>query len=149
MIAGIDPGKAGAIALNNGSHHLLPLLADGKTLDVEALQDIIISENIRAAYVEAQHIRARQGGNFTTASNYGRLTAVLDLCGVTWMQITPQMWQKALGLSGDKAEHIAYAEAHGWTIPMSSHYKNAKPLDGVADAACILLAGVKMEVENE
>jgi len=149
MLAGIDPGKAGAVALSDGRYHLLPLLADGKTLDVEALQDIIIAENIRAAYVEAQHVRARQGGNFTTASNYGRLTATLDLCGVGWVQLTPQMWQKTLGLTSDKAEHIAYAETHGFAVPLSSHYKNAKPLDGVADAACILLAGVMLAVKNE
>jgi hypothetical protein len=149
MIAGIDPGKAGAVALNNGRHHLLPLLADGKTLDVEALQDIVIAENVRIAYVETQHVRARQGGSFTIGSNFGRLSATLDLCGVKWHELTPQQWQKALGLTGDKAEHIAYAETHGFTVPLSSHYKNAKPLDGVADAACILLAGVMLAVGNE
>lgn len=146
IILGIDPGKKGGLAFYFPHDKTfvetvkMPITKDGK-VDVLQIQDKIILNQVSVAYIEKQHTRGNQKGNMVIGSNYGRLTAVLDLCGVMYAEVTPKEWQNAVGLNGDKAQTIEWCINRGYSVPMTSKNKNARHHDGVADAMAIALAG--------
>ena len=167
-IMAIDPGKNGGICIAR-THlfgamgralpfelpirlYTIPLC--GGLVDVEWLQEKIIEKQIDVMVLEKQQIRSAQRGQATIMESYGMLRATAVLCGVEVYELRPQAWQAALGLSGDKQEHIDYAEAAGFDIPWTSYKKDGEPMmratkhDGMADAVCIALAYMRM-VEND
>jgi hypothetical protein len=119
----------------------------GGRVDVDTLQDLIIQHYPRRAYLEAQRAKSGQRGQLLIRLNQGRLEAVLELCGVPYSLLDPKVWQNAIGVSGDKAEHIDHAAAH-CRIPTLK--PNGRKLhDGIADAVCIVLAGEALRVVDE
>jgi Holliday junction resolvasome RuvABC endonuclease subunit len=146
IILGIDPGKKGGLAFyapNSDSVKAYKMPLYKGMVDVLAIQDLIISHQASAAYIEKQQTRGNQSGNMTIGSNYGRLTAVLDLCGVRFMELRPQQWQKKLGLDGDKLNTILWCDANYYHVPMTSNRRDARPHDGCSDAIAIAVAGFK------
>lgn len=146
IILGIDPGVKGGLAFyapSSDSVKSLPMPMYDGAVDVLKIQDLIISHQVSAAYIEIQHVRGRQSGkgNYTIGKNYGRLTAVLDLCGILFVELTPQRWQKPLGLNGDKLNTILWCDANHYHVPMTSNRRDARPHDGCSDAIAIAVAG--------
>ncbi len=155
IILGIDPGKKGGLALLNATTGTIdlavnmPINAAGM-VDVCKVQQLIIENDAHLAYIETQQTRGRQQGNLIIGTNYGRLTAVLELCGVTVVEVSPHEWQKALSLNGDKNEHIQWCENNWHYVPFTSYKKDGTPTakatrhDGIADAICIAVAGCRI-----
>jgi hypothetical protein len=150
MILGIDPGQSGGLAfidLDSRQCHLYPMPIRGGRVDVDTLQDLIIQHFPKRAYLEAQRAKSGQRGQLLIGINQGRLEAVLELCGVPYSLLDPKVWQAAIGVTGDKVEHIKYASQHCRIPPLRPNGRN--PHDGIADAVCILLAGEALRVVEE
>jgi len=148
-IIGIDPGARGAlVSLDHNDHLLMPLQA-GRLVDVGAVQDWLIQQNAVHAYIERQQARGNQAGQGLVMWNFGRLTAVLDLCGVPYEILTPQRWQGVFGVGGDKLAHVRLAQSLGYNVPMTSGRSDASYHDGVADAYLIGYAGDKLHGEGQ
>lgn len=142
-ILGIDPGKQGALVFigeYETKAYPMPLLEDGK-VDVGKMQSLIIFHDVTFAVIERQQIRSGQKGAMAIGENYGRLTATLALCGITYADPTPQKWQKYFKVSGDKAEHVQCCLENGYDVPKKSDRVNSPPHDGIADAYLIALYG--------
>ncbi len=151
IVMGIDPGLKGGVSF------MLPAICQGwkmpvkhKIIDVGRLQELIISHAPVIAYVEKQRIMSRQAGALTTGSNYGRILATLELCGIQYLEITPQTWQKKLFLTGrdnpyKKQIGYDFCVANGYFVPMTSSRANASFHDGVSDAHCIAHYGMESQ----
>ena len=167
-IMAIDPGKSGGVYMQWYKtpyistskfripvHCLrkLPYTDDGRP-DIDWLQANIIHHKIDFMVIERQQARSRQAHQLSIGIGYGMLLATAVLCGVEVVELRPQEWQGELGLSGDKQEHIDYAEAAGFDIPWTSYKKDGEPMmratkhDGMADAVCIARAYMRM-VKND
>jgi Holliday junction resolvasome RuvABC endonuclease subunit len=146
IILGIDPGKKGGLAFYNPYDDTfvyncpMPLDSAGM-VDVLQIQDLIICNQASFAIIEKQQTRGNQRGNMVIGSNYGRLTAVIELCGLKYEEVRPKVWQKKLGLNGDKQNTIDWCIRRGYAVPMTSNNKNARHHDGVADAIAIAVYG--------
>ena len=148
-IMAIDPGKVrgGAAAFHAWGESIfdLPYDENGRP-DIEWLQERIIHYKIDVMVIEEQQVRGGQAGQAGIAIGYGMMIATAILCGVEVVELHPKTWQGVLGLSGDKQEHVDYAEAAGFDIPWTSYKKNGEPMarakkhDGMGDAVCIGLA---------
>jgi hypothetical protein len=148
VILGIDPGKHGGLCFwNDSSGDTYPMPMRENEVDVCRLQELIIQHDPEFAFLEQQQSRARQQGQGVIMQNFGMLLATLRLCDIPTAVVTPQMWQGALGLSGDKAEHIRFAEMFV-NIPYTAYNNDGSPRanaslhDGIADAVCIARYGL-------
>ena len=155
-IIAIDPGKKGGICITYGNGALIgparqlydvkELPLDNGLPDVGKIQTLITGYNVKIVVLEKQQTRSRQASQAVIMEAYGMLKATAILCGVEVVELHPRTWQSVLGLSGDKQEHIDYAEAAGFDIPWTSYKKNGEPMarakkhDGMGDAVCIGLA---------
>lgn len=104
-VIGVDPGKAGAIALvsldlDHAETHDLPFL--GERLDLEAMKLLYSSFverfDIRRCLIEAVMVLPRQGGvsGLTMGRNYGELICCLKMMGLPVEEITPMAWKKRM-----------------------------------------------------
>lgn len=155
-ILGIDPGQKGGLAIfDNGRYYdatPMPLEKNGKYVDVAVLRNWLAPEKeTLIAYIEEQHTRGNQGGNFTIGRNYGRIEAVLELLAIPHDRVRPTVWQncmlsaeKHLCNGNTKEAAIMYCENQGYPVPMTSNRKDASPHDGVADALCIAAYGCEL-----
>ena len=154
---GIDPGKSGGIAIFQNGELLgcerMPL-ASG-TIDVSALQQIIIENRAESAVIEKQHTRGGQGGNLTIGANYGRILAVLELCGVPYREVHPSKWTAKIRqwLANDlipvskdkKALSATYCQHMGYDVPV---LRSGRLHDGCTDAVCIGKYGMVSHATN-
>ena len=151
-VLGIDPGKSGGLAFGDakGIITTYPMPMRGNEVDVCELQDLLIIHKPAAAFVERQQSRNGQAAQAIIMQNFGAIIATLTLCGVITAVVTPQIWQSALGLDGDKAGHIKFAQRFA-DIPWTSYKQDGSPMgraklhDGIADAVCILRYGVAIK----
>jgi crossover junction endodeoxyribonuclease RuvC len=112
MIAGIDPGISGGIALVDQEGRFvsglrMPVLRyRGKALvDARALYDYLRDHSPGAIVIEHVHAMPRQGvsSSFTFGRMAGGVEAIAQLIApIEW--VTPNAWKKALGLSSVKQE---------------------------------------------
>jgi CheY-like chemotaxis protein len=81
------------------------------------------------------------GSELTSASNYGRLLAILELRNIETIPVHPFTWGKAIfpnikGTKNRKQAAIELCQQNGITIP---HMTKNKLSDGAAEAYCISL----------
>jgi Holliday junction resolvasome RuvABC endonuclease subunit len=123
-ILAIDPGRHGAICIATSAQDInptiVPLPQRNKLVDVCALQDLLIQHAPELVAIEQQMALSAQRGQALIMQNYGRMTATIELCGVNYTEHAPKSWQAYHGISGDKAEHIAKAEALGIVVPYAT-----------------------------
>lgn len=142
----IDPGKNGGFCVYDTAAANFEIVRrlphDGDRVDVGKLQEIIVNHRIDRVVIEVQHARARQRGQGLVMLNYGRLTAIADLCSVRLDELTAQVWQAALHgcATSDKHRTIDYLLERGYHVPMTSSRANASYHDGCSDAMGIALA---------
>jgi len=109
VIIGIDPGKSGGVAV---------LFADGKMeaykmpeteRDINDIFEEVAHLGNCVAYLEKVHSMPGQGvsSTFTFGKGYGFLRGCLVANKIRFVDVTPQSWQKALGVtkSDSKKEH--------------------------------------------
>lgn len=164
IVIGIDPGKYGGIVFMDMGKNCktFPLPLTGNRIDVGSLQELIYETGLHdvsfwdraaggnvewaIAYVEIQQVRHGNMGNLLIGENYGRILAVLELMDITIRLVRSQDWKKAMfpgqKTAGNKDISIQYCLDAGYELP-TLRPKGKKLHDGIADAVCIALYGLK------
>ena len=95
---GIDPGQSGGIAVIRGTGRvmileLMPVTERDIWLRLKGL-------TVHKAYIEKVHAMPQQGvsSTFKFGCGYGGLRMALTAAGIPFDEVTPQAWQKALGI---------------------------------------------------
>ena len=106
---GIDPGQSGGIAILRWSvtrktptiHRLLKMPATEHDIF-----EVFNTEAVGASTtsIEAVHAMPQQGvsSTFKFGHGYGFLRGCLISCGISFQEVQPRAWQKALGISSRK-----------------------------------------------
>jgi crossover junction endodeoxyribonuclease RuvC len=151
-IIGIDVGLSGAIAMMTGE--TLTGIVDMPTVTLDrngkAKRQISIPELIAIidefkpdeAFIEKVFAMAGQGVTsvFSFGRSLGAIEGVIAARSIKATLITPQTWQKAMGVSGGKDGARARAmEVFPWNVD----YFKLKKHDGRADAALIAAWGLR------
>lgn len=151
-IIGIDVGLNGAIAMMRGE--TLTGIVDMPTVSLTrngvAKRQISIPELIaildefkpEEAYIEKVFARSGQGVTsvFSFGRSLGAIEGVIAARSIKATLITPQTWQKAMGVSGGKDGARARAME---LFPHNVEYFKLKKHDGRADAALIACWGLR------
>ena len=156
-ILGIDPGITGAaFYLDTDSQeyaiHRFDKLDD--KLDISSFAHFLSAYTPELVVIEKIFLAGREGGRsaMTIGSNYGRITATLDLIGASYTEVTPRVWQKALGLkSGSRAivkESAKQLAVQRFGESAFLFGRSTKPHDGATDAACIAFFGIHFITES-
>jgi crossover junction endodeoxyribonuclease RuvC len=151
-IIGIDVGLSGAIAMMQGETltgifdmPTVTLDRNGKSkrqISIPELIAIIDEFKPEEAYIEKVFAMAGQGVTsvFSFGRSLGAIEGVIAARSIKSTLITPQTWQKAMGVSGGKDGARARAmEVFPWNV---DYFKRKKD-DGRADAALIAAWGLR------
>ena len=151
-IIGIDVGLSGAIAMMQGETltgivdmPTVSLTRNGKAKRQISIPELIaIIDEFKAdeAYIEKVFAMAGQGVTsvFSFGRSLGAIEGVIAARSIKATLITPQTWQKAMGVSGGKDGARARAmEVFPWNV---DYFKRVKD-DGRADAALIAAWGLR------
>jgi len=151
-IIGIDVGLSGAIAMMQGETltgivdmPTVTLTRNGaakRQISIPELVEIIKTFQPDEAYCE--RVFAMSGQGVTSVFSFGRsLGAIEGILGARLIKttlVTPQIWQKAMGVSGGKDGARARAmEVFPWNVDLFKRKKD----DGRADAALIAAWGLR------
>jgi crossover junction endodeoxyribonuclease RuvC len=151
IIAGIDPGLDGAIAVIGDAGEVtvddmpvLTLARGGKTkreIDVHALASIL-SQHIDHAVVEQVNSMPKQGVSsvFAFGKSYGIVIGVLGALRVPMTLVVPRVWKSAMRAPSVKDGARARASQ---LLPKSTHLWMRKRDDGRAEACLLALFGLR------
>jgi len=153
MILAIDPGAKGALAFFRPEQGTLELI-DTPTVEVKRGQKLKteISPQMLAAIIRARNpsiaileiVGAMPGQGVSSMFQFGRgvgmLEGILSALDVPVTYISPQGWQKAVGVRGGKDGSRACAAAR---FPAYAHMFARKKDDGRADAALMAWWGAQ------
>ena len=153
-IMGIDPGlSGGCFLIGDTGTFCRPFFGLNSVLLIHPIQIFITEFQPEHVYIEKPFLNGLEGGQsaMTIGSNYGRLTALLDLNNIPYTEVPPKVWQRAMGVLGgsrDATKKLALnlALTH-FTESTFILGKARKPHSGLVDAACIALYG-KLTLEN-
>jgi Holliday junction resolvasome RuvABC endonuclease subunit len=169
-IVGIDPGLSGGAFyydtdMEKTNEELcwpnLPefegyrFKVQNSVIDINDFYNWLTAMNPDLIFLEKIFLTGKEGGQsaMTIGSNYGRLAAALEFSGYDWNEVAPKVWQRSLALKGgsraiikESAKNLA-VQRFGIKTFLSG--KERKPHDGLTDAACIALYGVKVWTENQ
>jgi crossover junction endodeoxyribonuclease RuvC len=154
ILAGIDPGLSGAVALLDAATGAIvdifdmPTLAlsrggkNKRELDPHSLAGAIGRDRMGHAFVELVGAMPGQGVSsvFSFGKSYGITLGVLATLGVPMSFVAPAAWKRALQVPAAKdgararATQLMPAAAHHW--PLVKH-------DGRAEAALIAYYGLR------
>lgn len=150
LIAGIDPGFSGAVALltpDGGLENVLDMptvkITGGQEIDLHALARLLSAAGIGRAFVEKQWTRQHDGKTqaFKSGGAYVAVLMGLATLGIPYEKPTPQAWTKALRLAKGKDANRQRA-VEIW--PERAHqFAPVGKGSGRADAALIGLYGVR------
>lgn len=151
MILGIDPGLSGALAFLdsvNGSlvvmdMPVVELQRNGKTkreVSPALLADMIAGKGIKQAYVERVSAMPGQGVSsmFSFGRSLGIVEGVLAAYEIPMTLVTPQAWQKSIGMRSGKD---GSRERAMQLFPAYADLFARKKDDGRSDAALIAKYG--------
>lgn len=155
IVAGIDPGLSGAVAILDHDGSLLNVFdlptveeAHGKgtrsRIAPALLQDELIGDvRISVAYIEHVASSPQMGvtSSFRFGEAFGATLAVLQCCGIRTELVRPLVWKKALGLNNDGEVSRARAIE---LFPNSSDLFKRKMDHNRAEAALIAEYGRRM-----
>jgi len=151
-IIGIDVGLNGAIAMMRGETltgivdmPTVRLDRNGKTkrqISIPELIAILDEFKPEEAFIEKVFAMAGQGVTsvFSFGRSLGAIEGVIAARSIKATLITPQTWQKAMGVSGGKDGARARAME---LFPHNVDYFRLKKHDGRADAALIAAWGLR------
>jgi hypothetical protein len=135
MIAGVDPGLTGGVAVwSHGVYNVFPMPVVGKSVNAFALAELL--EGVARVYLEVPYISAKQAGGLTTGANYGRILAVCEIHQIPVTLVTPSVWtKKMLGKTGgDKSIAADWVRRNYPNVDLPSTKKSA---EGCIDALLI------------
>ena len=144
-MAGIDPGKSGAIAFLPGDLIFdMPVMQWGKreTVDGVALADLFREHCPDHVFIERVNSMPKQGvaSSFAFGQSFGIAIGVVAALQIAHTFVTPQQWKKDMRVSSEKnaararASQLMPALSHNW--PLVKHH-------GRAEAALIASYGMK------
>lgn len=161
-IIGIDPGiNGGAFFLDTDKKltdeelflNDLPefesyrFISEDSQIDSHEFYNWITSMAPDYAIIEKPFLTGMEGGQsaLTIGANYGRLMAAIEFYPLPLIEVSPRVWQRALGLKGG-SRTIVKQEAQDlavkrFTLMPFLFGRSKKPHDGCTDAACIALYG--------
>ena len=150
LVAGIDPGTNGAIAvldsLSPDSVALLDL-KNKSSVDIYEWMYDTISTNVITTWVEDVHSMHGMSAksNFGFGKNVGMITAIAEVSSDTVKTVTPKIWQKYIGVTvkGKAIKKEVAKIAQGLYPNAELHGKRGGLLDGRADALMIAHYGLK------
>ena len=155
-IAGIDPGLSGGIfLLGETGSFCRAFYGLDSVLCIHPVQNFIMDFKPEHVFIEKPFLNGLEGGQsaMTIGSNYGRLTALLDLNNIPYTEVPPKTWQRSMGVLGtsrDATKKLALELALTHFLESTLILPKArKPHSGLVDAACIALYGVKTWTENK
>jgi crossover junction endodeoxyribonuclease RuvC len=143
LVAGIDPGKAGALVI----------LRDGVIEDMALLKNVVprfwlLQRNVKVIYIEQAQSFPKQG--IASAFNYGRdfgyLLGTLAGSGMIIHLVRPAVWARRIHTMApkidDAKERSLWCARHLWPEQTwLATSKSSKAHDGLVDAALIALYG--------
>jgi len=151
-IIGIDVGLNGAIAMMRGETltgivdmPTVSLTRNGKAKRQISIPELIaILDEFKPEEAYCERVYAMSGQGVTSVFSFGRslgaIEGVLAARLIKTTLVTPQIWQKAMGVSGGKDGARARAmELFPWNV---DYFKRKKD-DGRADAALIACWGLR------
>lgn len=160
VVIGIDPGKSGAVVALDMQRRPVDAwitrdaftVAAGKTkrayaegLMRRALEEIHGRRGIALAILEKQQAMPGQGvsSTFQTGLGFGLWRGVL--AGIPTKIVHPRTWQKEIcrDLPGDTKKRAILACFHQLPDLDLTPGRRKKPFDGLADAGCLALYGLK------
>lgn len=154
VILGIDPGLSGALAFYYPETGALDVVdmptiksggAKGKNeIDRTALARLIDTSAASITHCFLEKVGGRPGEGAAGAFNFGRGVGLLEMaiCAhfIPMTQVTPAVWKKAMGCTGDKEQSRARASdilpRHADKWPLKKH-------DGRAEAAVLAVYGAR------
>ena len=163
LIAGVDPGKNGAISIIDTKAHVMqsfemPMYGIKKKVKTvwepnpAGMADILES----CDHVYLEHVQYIQGdggqGSFSFGMNFGMLRGVVGALNIPHTLVRPAVWKRIMGCTADKDTSIMRATQlfpycrSFWTRSGKKAYN-----DGVAESALIALYGLsdqRMSLEN-
>jgi crossover junction endodeoxyribonuclease RuvC len=117
IIIGIDPGKAGGIAVVSTEASTcidMPLLASGE-IDSLGIFRFLAKLNAGKSFciLEKAQAMPQQGavGTFNYGTGFGKIQAVLEILQIPYEEIRPQKWKKEFSLlKTEKKDSVAMAQ---------------------------------------
>jgi crossover junction endodeoxyribonuclease RuvC len=137
MIAAIDPGKTGAIALmyDDGTVYVEDMPVFAKEINGAAIADMFRELPPTHVYTESLNAfgMGRQSA-FNFGLGFGTIIGVLATLQIPYTKVSPAKWKRELGLSKDKDEARAMATR---LYPANADKFKRKKDDGRAEAVLI------------
>tara|TARA_Y100001963_G_scaffold157288_1_gene253148 strand:- start:1450 stop:1965 length:516 start_codon:yes stop_codon:yes gene_type:complete len=163
---GIDPGKDGAlVAINEDGKveaNFMTRRDFTTTIGKGSKREYLISRmnyavrclggkrNIKLAAIEKQSARPGQGvtSTFSTGYGYGLWVGVLSANGVPFIEVRPKTWTSKMlkDVPGEGKNRSVYAVMNRLPDLDLTPGRKTKPHDGLADAACLALYSMYLEV---
>lgn len=163
---GIDPGKDGALVAIDSNGKITASFMTGRdfTLPVGkgskreytvsrmsyALKCLGGHHNIKLAVIEKQSARPGQGvtSTFSTGYGYGLWVGVLSANGIPFVEVRPKTWVSSIlkDVPGEGKNRSVYAVMNRLPNLDLTPGRRRKPHDGLADAACLALYSMQLEV---
>jgi crossover junction endodeoxyribonuclease RuvC len=154
VIAGIDPGLAGALffldpsnpangeAIDLPVHMLIRGAKKKRELDIAGLIGILATRSITHAFVEQVGAMPGQGVSsvFAFGKTFGAILGVVASRSIPLSLVPPVRWKRALHVP--KAKDAARARA-SQLLPQAAEQWRLKKHDGRAEAALIALYGAR------
>lgn len=141
-IIGIDPGKSGGIAVIFPNGEMECYSMPETHSDIARLFEEMSNYDNVCAYIELVHSMSGQGVKsvFTFGENFGFLQACLHCNYIPFEKVTPQKWQKDLGITKSETKTKHKNKLKGLA---QQFYPKAKITLKTADAILIAYYGRK------
>lgn len=147
MIAGIDPGMSGGVAIMGEDGQIVfkgVMPIRHKLLDCDALVKILKSNKVKIAWLERAHAFPKQGvsSSFNYGRHFGTIEGVLHTCRIPITLIIPKVWTSDIHegldpmLPAKEKSAIAISRMYPG-IDFRSSSRCRKPHDGIMDAVLI------------
>ena len=137
MYMGIDPGKAGALALINDKRQIICLEGFNRDEYMACMRDAAgLEDMIAACCLEQVGAMPGNGGKsmFSFGENFGWIQGVLDSFNVRYQLIPPKRWKHEFGLDSDKNKSIEVCKHLFPEVSLKRSPGSRKDDDGLAEA---------------
>ena len=130
---GIDPGKAGAMAVIQESD--VAVIPFGKGEYIRYLTDIK-QKFPHVCCIEEVHALHGNGvtSSFNFGTTYGWLLGMLDAVGISYQTIAPQKWKKEFGHTSDKVQSVEVCRRLYPDVNLKRTERSKKDDDNFAEA---------------
>ncbi|MFW9871906.1 MAG: hypothetical protein ACFFG0_02315 [Candidatus Thorarchaeota archaeon] len=145
---GIDPGKKGGIALIDEDRRAtsIEMPFKGGLLDIKKIKSLIEISDI--VFIEEPIAMPKQSIKTARSSftDYGKLLAIIEICGVPYQEIKPSIWKKEYHLI--KKDKKASVDLASQMFPNIIFFtERGRMMDGKAEA--LLLADYALRKYNK